>query len=453
MRAVILADGHATRWNDHLGIPKHLARVDGEPIIHRAVRLLREEGVTDVRVVAPPDPRYDGPNHATVRARHNPDWREADKFLSSQHEWSPTERTLVLYGDVYFTKQAIRTIVQHDRRDWTLYGRFGRSALTGGKYAEVFAITFHPQHHTEFRDALLETVRLHLAGVTDRCGGWEAYRVMNGLRGREARHRSPQPKLRRHVEINDWTDDFDRPEEYDGFLARKRSHDALVTVVVPLSITCEHRERAWAYVRERWAKDHPNWPIVVGLCTDLWRKAVAVTNGVHAAPEGSIVIVTDADVWTPGISESVDPVRSGRPWSKPHSRFVRLTEAATERVLAGADLESIGGIATNRAERPYRQTLAGGVVVLPRETALEVPGDPRFTGWGGQDTSWGTALRTLAGAPHVGNLTTYHLWHPPQERVARNVGKPENEALKERYLAARKYPKVMRELIAEGQGT
>ena len=38
--ALRIADGDGTRWGNYLGVPKHLAPVDGVPILYRTVRLL-----------------------------------------------------------------------------------------------------------------------------------------------------------------------------------------------------------------------------------------------------------------------------------------------------------------------------------------------------------------------------------------------------------------------------
>src|SRR5690606_25765723 len=63
MRALILAQGDGKRWQrkdgDYpLGVPKHLVEVDGEPVLHRLIRLLRNRQVTDVVTVGPGDDRY-----------------------------------------------------------------------------------------------------------------------------------------------------------------------------------------------------------------------------------------------------------------------------------------------------------------------------------------------------------------------------------------------------------
>ena len=45
MKYYILANGDGKRWGNYMGVPKQLLEIDGETILHRMVRLLREEGV------------------------------------------------------------------------------------------------------------------------------------------------------------------------------------------------------------------------------------------------------------------------------------------------------------------------------------------------------------------------------------------------------------------------
>lgn len=213
MRAILLADGDGTRWRNHLGAPKHFAPVDGEGILPRAVRLLRERGVDDVWIVGPDEDRYRLANlFIPVK---NPSAGDADKFLNSAHMWHPYDRTVVLYGDVYFTDAAMDTIVGYAEREWRLFCRFGGSAYTGCLWGECFAQSFWPEHHAEHRAALDRVVALAAAGQTRRSGGWEHYRVLNG--GDPLVHAD----LGRAIEIDDWTEDFDWPADYDLFMARR----------------------------------------------------------------------------------------------------------------------------------------------------------------------------------------------------------------------------------------
>ena len=42
MKYIIMADGKGTRWQNYNDIPKHFIEINGEKIIERTVRLLRD---------------------------------------------------------------------------------------------------------------------------------------------------------------------------------------------------------------------------------------------------------------------------------------------------------------------------------------------------------------------------------------------------------------------------
>jgi len=89
-----MAGGDATRWADYRGTPKHLIEVDGEPILHRTVRLLKQR-VDTVWVVSQNNSAYHqhGANIYTI----TPAESDADKFYSSRDLWSG--HTLLVYGE------------------------------------------------------------------------------------------------------------------------------------------------------------------------------------------------------------------------------------------------------------------------------------------------------------------------------------------------------------------
>lgn len=47
MKYVIMAAGEGKRWNNFLGVPKHLIEINGETLLERTTRLLKENGVDD----------------------------------------------------------------------------------------------------------------------------------------------------------------------------------------------------------------------------------------------------------------------------------------------------------------------------------------------------------------------------------------------------------------------
>jgi hypothetical protein len=213
-----------------------------------------------------------------------------------------------------------------------------------------------------------------------------------------------------------------------------------VTVVVPWRGGEPHREAAWQWVRARLA----GWHVVEAEAPPGdWCKAAAVMPAIEAT-DAELVVVHDADVWSDGLAVAVDKVREGAPWAIPHKRVRRLNQASTRRVLRGEAPDRLP-----LEEPPYIGAPTGGLVVLPRVTALQVPMDCRFVGYGGEDRSWGRALDTLVGPPWRGDVNLVHLFHPPQPRTDRNHGSEATEALRRRYMDARHNPTAMRALLDE----
>lgn len=213
-----------------------------------------------------------------------------------------------------------------------------------------------------------------------------------------------------------------------------------VEVIVPWLPTCEHRQRAWDFIRPQY-----RWPVAEALGGLPWVKAQALAPAIEAS-SAEVIVVADADVWTEGTAEAVKQVQQGAAWAIPHSTVHRLDEGATEKVLAGARWQG-----QPVEQRPYHGLKGGGIVVASREVLLSVPMDPRFVGWGQEDESWGYALTCLVGEPWRGPDPLVHLWHPPQQRLTRRHGSQEGWSLRRRYVKARHDPVRMRLLIEEAR--
>lgn len=219
--AIVLCAGPDNKWNNYLGAPKHFAPVDGEPILHRTVRLLKERGVDNI-YISGPDARYLIEGTTLVTPPKDIDEENpalGSTFYQTHYWWHPQGRTILLLGDVYFTEAAMDTIVGFKDNEWQMFCRFNGSALTLSPYGEPFAVSFWPDHHADIMRAT-DTVRRLLEDKNNhvwRQGIWEYYRVMAG---------SPDRLVNAHIdwgrrtEIDDWTDDFDTPKEYDTFILR-----------------------------------------------------------------------------------------------------------------------------------------------------------------------------------------------------------------------------------------
>lgn len=206
MRTIVIAAGDGERWGDYTGVPKHLVTLAGERLIDRTARLFSEHG--EVYVVGR-DERYETPYSQLVVPRLNAANFGADKFLSSRDLWNPDGRTIVAYGDVWFTEDAVARITGYDLHIWRLFARFGPSLVYGGDRGECFAQSFWPEHQAEHLAALRRIVGVRRAGVLREIGGWTHYRAMEGFFLVE---HAQGPLL---FEIDDETDDLDYPVDYE----------------------------------------------------------------------------------------------------------------------------------------------------------------------------------------------------------------------------------------------
>lgn len=431
-RVIVICAGEGERWGDYLGVPKHLIEVDGERLIDRTVRLALEHGATDVTVVAKRgDTRYSVKGARRAMAKLNPENGDADKFLSSKHLWDKEGRTVVLYGDVWFSDEAMRTILSDTHTDWRLYARFGPSQTTGATSGECFAVSVYPGQHDEWTAALERVAAMWRDSRLKRCGGWETYRAMHAVPDDQlSKHR----RYTRHLWIDDWTEDFDKPGDYDTWMQRRGT--AKVAILMPWrSDGTPERERNKTLVVNQWQTLHPDWELIEGTCPNgPWIKSLAIADALTRT-DAQTLVLADADVWCSKTAPAVAAVQHGASWAIPHRDVHRLTPDATE-ALADGTLPWTALKTAPTTQRPYPGVPAGGLTVINRSLYEACPLDPRFQGWGQEDEAAGHAWTVLAGQPRRGTARLFHLWHEPQRRDSRNIGNDQSRALRDRYRAA-----------------
>lgn len=220
MRILILAGGEQKRWANYRGVPKHLVKLAGERLLDRTVRLVKErQPRADIRVVVRDmdDERYKVPGTKRAPARLNPDIKDGDKFASSRHLWSKSSRTVILYGDVWFSSAAMDAILSDDPHPdgWMFFGRFGASETAPG--GECFAFVLDPEALEHASGQLDRIIEKRLDGSIWRNGGWEWYRALCSL---------PDSRLLDHRDhghstlIDDWTEDMDTAQDWDRWCWR-----------------------------------------------------------------------------------------------------------------------------------------------------------------------------------------------------------------------------------------
>ena len=204
MLYVIMADGDGKRWNNYLNIPKHLAKINGETLLGRTTRLLKENGITDY-IITTRDDRYK--QYGTIRPQTHRDC-EVDRF----EEFN--EPVCYLYGDVYYTEDAMKTIVTTKTDNIQFFG---------SDY-EIFAIKI--SNIKLFYEHKNNVKKLFLNNKIDRCIGWEVYRSLHNI------------PLHEHAITGDYTrvlddtDDIDYPTDYDAVKARIEN-ETMLTAIIP----------------------------------------------------------------------------------------------------------------------------------------------------------------------------------------------------------------------------
>ena len=103
---IIMADGKGNRWNNFADKPKHLIEIDGETLLVRLVRQLRFFDESSQIIITAHDKRYGVAGAMRYEPKNNYD--EIDRFTSELI----ADHVCFLYGDTYYTDEAIAKIVK-----------------------------------------------------------------------------------------------------------------------------------------------------------------------------------------------------------------------------------------------------------------------------------------------------------------------------------------------------
>ncbi|MCB7038016.1 NTP transferase domain-containing protein [Eggerthella sinensis] len=199
VRCVIMANGRGSRWGNYRSVPKHLSVVDGETLLERTVRLVKELNPEAEVVISSSDERYEIPQ----ARRHSPerDAYELDRFCFELIE----DETCFLYGDVFYTNEVMESILSTPCE----------GMLFWGSATSIYAVRVK-------RGAILRQCIEILRGKIvareiDDAKGWQVYHLYNEmpLEGREIGGG--------FCIVSDETMDFNCPEDYDSFVLRHES--------------------------------------------------------------------------------------------------------------------------------------------------------------------------------------------------------------------------------------
>ena len=190
--------------------PRQMLRFRSEPIVARTIRLLRQLDIEDISISSN-DKRFEA---FGVPVLHHENSYKAWEYNVCEGTWCDAfypmdEPTVYLHGDVVFSPEAIRTIVEYETDDIAFFGSAPPFPREYPKpWIEPFGWKVYNQEH--LKQAVEDVKRLEREGRFNRRPiAWEVWNVIS--RGPDG---DPNPiDHDSYVRINDWTTDIDKPEE------------------------------------------------------------------------------------------------------------------------------------------------------------------------------------------------------------------------------------------------
>ena len=203
-KIIIMCGGYYEHFKQH----KALTKINGETLLDRTIRLLKENGIEEVYISAN-DPVF---NKYTNVLHHENTYRYEEGTQKGYwvDAYYPTnEPTIYLHGDVYYTDDAIKKIINLNPTKNTFIGNQWALNPEHNKVGEPFGWIIVDTD--SFHKAIEETKRLQDEGKCDRMPvSWELYEVLNGYNVNDF-----FIDKETYLPIYDETIDIDSPEQIE----------------------------------------------------------------------------------------------------------------------------------------------------------------------------------------------------------------------------------------------
>lgn len=186
--------------------PKQLSIVNGERLVDRTIRLLRENGINNIYVSAT-DPIFDCLDVPILKHHNSFEHKDNKIYGYWVDAYYPTDKPCIyLHGDVYYSEDAIKKIINLNPKVNTFIGNEIARNKEHKNWGEPFGWVIVDQK--AFRQGIEDTKKLQDEGKLERgyAISWELYRVLNGLDPNKQYINDDT-----YLSINDETIDIDAP--------------------------------------------------------------------------------------------------------------------------------------------------------------------------------------------------------------------------------------------------
>lgn len=177
MKYIILSDGTPNSFKT----PRQLSVVNGEPIIKRTIRLLKENGVKDI-IITSHDKRFDDLGVERYEPKFN-DWdynKKTGYWISAFPIELLNEPVCFLFGDVYYSENAIKIIVEAEAKKNLFFCTYNNQNKKYIKHHDE-PLAYKVIDYNLFKEHIERVKRLKDEGSCCREPiVWELYRSLNG---------------------------------------------------------------------------------------------------------------------------------------------------------------------------------------------------------------------------------------------------------------------------------
>lgn len=192
MKYIILCGSNHNAIN---GIPRQLVGINGERVLDRTIRLLRENGVDDIAITA-----TDSAFNSVCAERI--EYKQENPKIWINCFYPMDDPVCYIFGDVYFSEQAIETIVKTETNDIEFFASAPPfSEFYRKPWAEPFA--FKVQNTAHFKECVGIVKQYIKDGRWRRDPiAWEFWQVVKGTQINRIVYNN-------YTAINDYTCDID----------------------------------------------------------------------------------------------------------------------------------------------------------------------------------------------------------------------------------------------------
>lgn len=228
---IILADASNGRPFEK---PRQLTEINGEKVIQRTVRLLKENGIKDI-IITSHDKRFDNLGATRYEPLHNDYDPENNKgyWLSAFPEELLIEPVCFLFGDVYYSEDAIRRIISEPTESTLLFGTYENNST---KYIKEHdePVAYKVEDYELFKQKIKEVKEMYDKKMCWRNPlPWELYRHINNMD--VCIHQVGE----NFIKINDETCDVDELEDVDKMKLKMEPGEKKLSIVLPYYKTYE----------------------------------------------------------------------------------------------------------------------------------------------------------------------------------------------------------------------